>query len=108
MQRKSWAEANCPMARSVDMIGEWGSLLIIRAACGRVRRFGRDPRAEAVVKCIFDCEVKDWCFQFKTASFLPTGHYRLRSCFSSGNLRLLRTSPAIITIVARIGLALTM
>src|SRR5271169_2600874 len=39
MQRKSWAKANCPMARSVDLIGEWGSLLILREAFGGVRRF---------------------------------------------------------------------
>src|SRR4051794_28233713 len=39
MQRKSWAEENCPMARAVDLIGEWGSLLIIREAFGGVRRF---------------------------------------------------------------------
>jgi len=39
MQRKSWADANCPMARSVDLIGEWGSLLILREAFGGVRRF---------------------------------------------------------------------
>jgi DNA-binding HxlR family transcriptional regulator len=39
MQRKSWADANCPMARSVDLIGEWGSLLILREAFGGVSRF---------------------------------------------------------------------
>src|SRR5271168_2338426 len=39
MQRKSWADANCPMARAVDLIGEWGSLLILREAFGGVRRF---------------------------------------------------------------------
>jgi DNA-binding HxlR family transcriptional regulator len=39
MQRNSWADANCPMARSVDLIGEWGSLLILREAFGGVRRF---------------------------------------------------------------------
>jgi len=39
MQRKSWADANCPMARSVDLIGEWGSLLILREAFAGVRRF---------------------------------------------------------------------
>jgi hypothetical protein len=27
MQRKSWASAKCPMARFVDVIGDWGSLL---------------------------------------------------------------------------------
>jgi DNA-binding HxlR family transcriptional regulator len=39
MQRKNWADANCPMARSVDLVGEWGSLLILREAFGGVSRF---------------------------------------------------------------------
>ena len=39
MQRNSWADANCPLARSVDQIGEWGSLLILREAFSGVRRF---------------------------------------------------------------------
>lgn len=39
MQRTVWAEANCPLARAVDLIGEWGSLLILREAFGGVRRF---------------------------------------------------------------------
>ena len=39
MERKSWADANCPVARSVDLIGEWGSLMIIREAFSGVRRF---------------------------------------------------------------------
>lgn len=37
MQRKSWAGENCPMARTFDLIGEWGSLLIIREALKRQR-----------------------------------------------------------------------
>ncbi len=39
MQRKSWAQADCPMARTVDLIGEWGSLLIVREAFSGVTRF---------------------------------------------------------------------
>ncbi|MFC7654962.1 winged helix-turn-helix transcriptional regulator [Pseudoduganella danionis] len=39
MQRKVWAEENCPMARAVDLIGEWGSILILREAFAGVRRF---------------------------------------------------------------------
>lgn len=39
MQRKSWAQTDCPMARAVDLIGEWGSLLIIREAFAGVSRF---------------------------------------------------------------------
>lgn len=39
MQRKSWASEKCPMARSVDVIGDWGSLLILREAFGGTTRF---------------------------------------------------------------------
>ncbi len=39
MQRTVWADADCPMARAVDLIGEWGSLLILREAFGGVTRF---------------------------------------------------------------------
>jgi|SRR5271156_5783126 len=39
MQRKSWASSKCPMARSVDVIGDWGSLLILREAFGGTTRF---------------------------------------------------------------------
>lgn len=39
MRRKSWAEVDCPMARAIDLVGEWGSLLIIREAFGGVTRF---------------------------------------------------------------------
>ena len=39
MQRKSWASAECPMARSVDAIGDWGSLMILREAFGGATRF---------------------------------------------------------------------
>ena len=39
MQRKSWTSAKCPMARSVDVIGDWGSLLILREAFGGTTRF---------------------------------------------------------------------
>lgn len=39
MQRKSWALAECPMARSVDILGDWGSLMILREAFGGTTRF---------------------------------------------------------------------
>lgn len=39
MQRKSLASAACPMARSVDVIGDWGSLMILREAFGGTTRF---------------------------------------------------------------------
>ncbi len=39
MQRKSLAAEDCSIARAVDLIGEWGSLLILREAFRGVTRF---------------------------------------------------------------------
>src|SRR6202000_2799299 len=39
MRRKSWASAECPMARSVDVIGDWGTLMILRQAFWGTTRF---------------------------------------------------------------------
>lgn len=39
MQRKNWASEECPMARAVSVIGEWGSLMILREAFGGTTRF---------------------------------------------------------------------
>jgi DNA-binding HxlR family transcriptional regulator len=39
MQHKSFAEARCPIARSIDVVGEWWSFLILRDAFRGVRRF---------------------------------------------------------------------
>ena len=39
MEKKSWANADCPIARAVDLLGEWGSLLIVREAFGGTTRF---------------------------------------------------------------------
>jgi DNA-binding HxlR family transcriptional regulator len=39
MRRVSFAEMDCPIARSLDVIGEWWTLLIVRDAIGGARRF---------------------------------------------------------------------
>ncbi len=39
MQRKNLSDADCPIARTVDLVGEWWSLLIIRDAFSGVTRF---------------------------------------------------------------------
>lgn len=39
MKRKSFSEADCPVARSLDVIGDWWSLLIVRDAFDGIRRF---------------------------------------------------------------------
>ena len=39
MKRRNRGDQNCPMPRSVNIIGEWGSLMILREAFGGVTRF---------------------------------------------------------------------
>ncbi|SEC32686.1 transcriptional regulator, HxlR family [Rhizobiales bacterium GAS191] len=39
MQRKSFAEMPCPIARSLERVGEWWSILILRDAFRGLRRF---------------------------------------------------------------------
>ncbi|QPF87587.1 helix-turn-helix transcriptional regulator [Bradyrhizobium genosp. L] len=40
MRRTGFAKAECPVARALDAIGDWWSLLIVRDAFDGVRRFG--------------------------------------------------------------------
>jgi len=39
MQRTSFADMQCPIARSLERVGEWWSILILRDAFRGVRRF---------------------------------------------------------------------
>ena len=39
MQRKSLADQDCPIAQTLDLVGEWWSLLILRDAFRGIRRF---------------------------------------------------------------------
>src|ERR1700710_565 len=39
MQRKSFDKMTCPIARSLDRVGEWWSMLILRDAFGGLTRF---------------------------------------------------------------------
>ena len=39
MRHKSFSEARCPIARSLDLVGEWWSILILRDAFRGIRRF---------------------------------------------------------------------
>ena len=40
MKRTGFSEADCPVARALDAIGDWWSLLIVRDAFDGLRRFG--------------------------------------------------------------------
>src|ERR1700759_4119801 len=39
MQRKSFGNMQCPIARSLERVGEWWSILILRDAMAGLRRF---------------------------------------------------------------------
>jgi DNA-binding HxlR family transcriptional regulator len=50
VKRRSLSEAECPVARSLDVMGDWWSLLIVRAAFDGVRRFGEFQRSLGIAK----------------------------------------------------------
>lgn len=58
MQRKRLADAACPIARSLDVIGDWWSLLIIRDALRGARRFSEFERSLGVAKNILTVRLR--------------------------------------------------
>ena len=52
VKRTSLKDADCPVARSLDAIGDWWSLLIIRDAFDGLRRFGEFQKNLGVAKGI--------------------------------------------------------
>jgi DNA-binding HxlR family transcriptional regulator len=58
MRRTSFAEAECPIARSLDAIGDWWSLLIIRDASLGKRRFGEFQKSLGAAKNILAARLR--------------------------------------------------
>jgi DNA-binding HxlR family transcriptional regulator len=58
LRRKSFETAACPVARSLDVIGDWWSLLIIRDALNGVRRFSEFQRSLGLAKNILTTRLK--------------------------------------------------
>jgi DNA-binding HxlR family transcriptional regulator len=58
MRRKSFDNAPCPVARSLDVIGDWWSLLIIRDALNGSTRFGEFQRSLGMAKNILTTRLK--------------------------------------------------
>jgi DNA-binding HxlR family transcriptional regulator len=58
MKRKSLEGNVCSIARSLDIIGDWWSLLIIRDALGGLRRFGEFQRSLGMAKNILSTRLK--------------------------------------------------
>ncbi|NIE81589.1 helix-turn-helix domain-containing protein [Asaia sp. As-1742] len=59
VKRMSLAKAECPVARALDVIGDWWSLLIIRDAFDGARRFGAFQESLGVSKGVLAVRLRD-------------------------------------------------
>ena len=50
MKRTRLEESTCPVARSLDIIGDWWSLLIVRDALRGIKRFGEFQKSLGIAK----------------------------------------------------------
>jgi DNA-binding HxlR family transcriptional regulator len=58
MKRTSFAKDECPVARSVETVGDWWSLLIVRDAFTGKKRFGEFQKSLGVAKNILTVRLK--------------------------------------------------
>ena len=58
MKRTSHVAAACPVARSLDVIGDWWTLLIVRDALLGKRRFGEFQRSLGVAKNVLAARLR--------------------------------------------------
>src|ERR1700730_19013119 len=58
MKRTSIGGVECPVARALDEIGDWWSLLIIRYAFEGMRRFGEFQKSMGISKGILTARLK--------------------------------------------------
>lgn len=58
MKRTSYADMPCPMAQTLERVGEWWSLLILREAFRGTRRFGDFERRLGIAKNVLSARLK--------------------------------------------------
>jgi DNA-binding HxlR family transcriptional regulator len=58
MKRTSLDEAQCPVARALDTIGDWWSLLIIRDAFDGMTRFGQFQKSLGISRGILSTRLR--------------------------------------------------
>jgi DNA-binding HxlR family transcriptional regulator len=58
MRRTSLNDADCPIARALDAVGDWWSLLIVRDAMFGLRRFGEFQKSLGVAKNILTARLR--------------------------------------------------
>nr|WP_314086502.1 helix-turn-helix domain-containing protein [uncultured Shinella sp.] len=59
MKRKSFREAECPVARTLDAIGDWWSLLIVRDAFDGIKRFSAFQQNLGIAKGMLSTRLRD-------------------------------------------------
>ncbi|WP_085314971.1 winged helix-turn-helix transcriptional regulator [Derxia lacustris] len=59
VKRTSHKSASCPVARPLDAIGDWWSLLIIRDAFDGLRRFGEFQKSLGLAKNILSARLRN-------------------------------------------------
>ena len=59
VKRTSHSGASCPVARPLDAIGDWWSLLIIRDAFDGLRRFGEFQKSLGLAKNILAARLRN-------------------------------------------------
>ncbi|MBA2743259.1 MAG: helix-turn-helix transcriptional regulator [Chthoniobacterales bacterium] len=59
VKRTSHRQARCPVARPLDAIGDWWSLLIVRDAFDGLRRFGEFQRNLGLAKNILSARLRN-------------------------------------------------
>ena len=59
VKRTSLESAGCPVARALDVIGDWWSLLIIRDAFDGIRRFGEFQDSLGIAKGMLATRLRD-------------------------------------------------
>jgi DNA-binding HxlR family transcriptional regulator len=59
MKRKSLAHAPCPVARALEAVGDWWSLLIVRDALMGKRRFGEFQQSLGAARNILAARLKN-------------------------------------------------
>ena len=57
MRRKSLNTATCPVARSLDVIGDWWTLLIVREAFKGASRFSEFQQGLGLAKNILSSQI---------------------------------------------------
>jgi DNA-binding HxlR family transcriptional regulator len=59
MKRTCLKDANCPVARTLDVVGDWWTLLIVRDALKDARRFGEFQKSLGLAKNILSARLRE-------------------------------------------------